>query len=106
MQFAEFQNQLQHTELALIYCSTPTCNVCKVLRPKVELMVSEIGDWEFIYIDTTQNPEIAGQYLIFSVPTLLLFAQGKEVQRFSRHFGLDDLKLELERYQKLTRSAK
>lgn len=103
MQLAEIQNQLHQLELALVYCSTPTCNVCKVLRPKVEALVREMDDWNFIYIDSTQSPEFAGQHLIFTGPTLLLFVQGKEVHRFSRHFGLDNLRTEMERFQEIIR---
>jgi hypothetical protein len=29
--------------------------------------------------------------LVFAVPTILIFNEGSEVTRFSRHFGLDDL---------------
>lgn len=98
-----FLTLLRQHELVLAYCSTPACSVCKVLRPKVELLIDELGDWRFIYIDITESQEFAGQNLIFTVPTLLLFVQGREVRRFSRHFGLDELRQALEKYQALIR---
>jgi len=101
MQLTEFQTRLGQHELVLAYCSTPTCNVCKVLKPKVISLVEELGTWEYIYLDTVESPEVAGQHLIFTVPTLILFVQGREVRRFSRHFSLIDLEQELVRYQDL-----
>ena len=101
MILTEFREYLNQHELVLAYCSTPTCNVCKVLKPKVIDLINELGSWDSHYIDTTQSPEIAGQHLVFTVPTLILFVQGREVQRFSRHFGLDALEQELRKYKEL-----
>lgn len=105
MQLEAFQSAISDHELVLAYCSTPTCNVCQVLKPKVRALVAAFGGWEFIYINTVDSPEVAGQHLIFTVPTLLLFVQGREVHRFSRHFGLEGLGVELKRYLDLMRSG-
>ncbi|MBC8215194.1 MAG: thioredoxin family protein [Candidatus Marinimicrobia bacterium] len=87
--------------LVLKYFSTPTCNVCKVLRPKVEDLVEKSNGWNFQYVDTTQSPEIAGQNLIFAVPTILLIVQGKEVKRFSRNVSLYELEQTLNKYSSI-----
>jgi len=81
--------------LELKYFSTPTCNICKVLRPKVEELISEIGDWIFHYIDTIQSLELAAQQLVFAVPTLIRYIDEKEAQRFSRNVGLSELEFAL-----------
>ncbi len=88
--------------LELKYYSTPTCNVCKVLRPKVVELLTNVGEWTFQYIDTTQSMELAAQQLIFSVPTIVLYADGDEVQRFSRNVGLSELKFALIRIKELS----
>jgi len=88
--------------LELKYFSTPTCNVCKVLKPKVEELLKEIGDWTFQFIDTTQSMQEAAQQLVFAVPTILLYVNGKEVQRFSRNVGLSELEFALIRIKELS----
>jgi thioredoxin-like negative regulator of GroEL len=65
--------------------------VCKVLLPKVKNLRSDFPDTQFVYVNTEKITEAAGQHLVFAVPTILIFNEGKEVTRFSRHFGLDDL---------------
>ncbi|MEA3287686.1 MAG: thioredoxin family protein [Candidatus Marinimicrobia bacterium] len=87
--------------LTLLYFSTPACNVCKVLRPKVETLLSEEPPWHFQYINTEESMEIAGQNLIFTVPTLLLMAEGREITRLSRHFGMHELEAPVRRYAQL-----
>lgn len=88
--------------ITLIYFSHDTCQVCKVLKPKVEdLVKKEYPRVKFAYVDIGLQPKIAGNHAVFTVPTLILMADGKEMVRFSRSFGLDQLKDKLERYYTL-----
>ncbi len=95
---------LRDHPLTLLYFSTPTCNVCKVLRPKVEILLNEMPPWHFEYINSEEAPAIAGQHLVFTVPTLLLMAEGREISRFSRHFGMHELERDIQRYADLFNS--
>lgn len=102
---AELKEVLDTHPLTLLYFSTPTCNVCKVLRPKVEALLDEEPPWHFEYMNSEASPEIAGQHLIFTVPTLLLMADGREIARLSRHFGMQELEQPVRRYAELFRQA-
>ncbi len=73
-----------------------------MLRPKVESLISEIGVWSFEYIDTTKSMELAGQNLVFTVPTIILYVDGNESQRFSRNVELSDLEYSLNRLKSLS----
>lgn len=87
----ELKRILDEHPLTLLYFSTPSCNVCKVLRPQVEALLAEVTPWNFQYMNTEESMEIAGQNLVFAVPTLLLMAEGREIARLSRHFGMHEL---------------
>jgi len=58
-------------------------------------LISEIRDWIFHYIDTTQSLELAAQQLVFAVPTLIRYIDEKEAQRFSRNVDLSELEFAL-----------
>jgi thioredoxin-like negative regulator of GroEL len=76
-------------EAALVYFSHENCNVCKVLRPKVaELISNKFPKIDLIYSDTQKYPEISGQYSVFTVPTILVFFDGREYIRESRFVNL------------------
>lgn len=77
--------------MMLVYFSTPQCNVCKVLRPKVEALLEEYPAVEFLYVDSTAHPEVSGQHLVFAAPTIALFMDGREVRRYSRNLAMEDL---------------
>jgi thioredoxin-like negative regulator of GroEL len=63
----------------------------------VQELLTQYPDFEFVYIDINQNPLFKGQYMVFTVPTIILFNQGRELQRFSRHISLQELEAYLER---------
>lgn len=81
------------TERALlVYFSHEHCNVCKVLKPKIqELITQHYPKFKMLYCDTVNQPEIAAQHAVFAVPTILIWFQGKETFRFSRNIGLAGL---------------
>ncbi|PIF06223.1 MAG: thiol reductase thioredoxin [Draconibacterium sp.] len=97
-----FADTLKEKPAILGYFSTEKCNVCKVLRPKIEaLLSSEFPLMEMYYIDTEKFPEIAAQIRIFTVPTIVVFFDGQEFIRKSRNIGIGELRQELWRPYKL-----
>ncbi len=82
----------------LAYFSTETCNVCKVLKPKVaDLIQASFPEIKMVYIQTDKLPEVAAQNQVFAVPTLLVYFEGREYIRKSRNIGIGELEREIER---------
>jgi len=76
----------------LLYFSTPGCNVCQVLKPKVKQLLREkYPAIAFYYINCTALPEVAARFSVFAVPTLLVCFDGRETIRKSRYLGIDEL---------------
>lgn len=100
--FSEFQKFTEENSAVCFYLSTPQCNVCKVLKPKViELLKSDFPEIKFIYIDLNESKEIAGQLSVFAVPTILIYFDGREIIRVSRNISIEQLSQQIERYYKL-----
>ncbi len=99
----ESYNQFINSNLGtVIYFSTPTCNVCKVLKPKLkELLASEFPEMKFAYINSEEAKELAAQNNVFTVPTILFLFEGKEFIRKSRNINLNNLADELKRPYRL-----
>jgi thiol-disulfide isomerase/thioredoxin len=94
----EFNGFISKNPAVLAYFSTVDCNVCKVLKPKVEaLFENEFPEFKLCYIETNRQPEVAAQNRIFSVPTIVIYFEGKEFVRKNRSFGIDELKKEVSR---------
>lgn len=100
-----FENFLEITKsnkAVCFYLSTPECNVCKVLKPKViEMLEVDFPMISFCYVDLNEAKEISGQLSIFSVPTILVYFEGKETIRASRNIHLEELREQIDRYYKM-----
>lgn len=89
---------IRNNETAAVYFSTPECNVCKVLKPKIMSFLQEdFPKFVFAYINCDENKIAAAQNSVFTVPTLLFFVDGIEVLRKSRNISLTELSDELNR---------
>ena len=88
----ELESDINEQDAILVYFSNDACNVCKVLKPKVSEMTGKsFPRVKLLYVDTEKSPFIAGQYRIFTIPTILIFIQGKEHARFSRNINMHEL---------------
>jgi len=62
----------------LVDFSAEWCGPCKMMAPVLEQLKSKMaGKIRILKIDVDKNRELAGQYRVQSVPTLILFQGGK-----------------------------
>lgn len=57
------------------------CGPCKMLGAELEDIVNSRGEIKIVKVDVDENPTLAQQYGIMSVPTLLYFNNGKLVKK-------------------------
>ncbi len=96
--YEEFLKLKEKEPALLAYFSTEACNVCKVLKPKVgELIETVFPKIRTVYIQTDKVPEAAAQNQVFTVPTILVFFDGREYIRKSRNIGIGELQQEIDR---------
>lgn len=94
----EFKNFIRQNDGTVSYFSTPTCNVCKALKPKLlEILSNRFSKMRFAYINIEDSRELAAQNHVFTVPTILFHLEGKEFIRKSRNISLGVLAEELDR---------
>ena len=68
---------LQSDKPVLVDFWATWCMPCKMLAPTLEELSSESTDFVVGKVDIDENPELAQQYRIMSIPTLLVFKNGK-----------------------------
>lgn len=66
------------------------CGPCKMVAPALEAIASEHQDTLLVYkLDVDANPGTALRYGVQSIPTLILFKDGKEVERIVGYMHKD-----------------
>ncbi len=94
----ELKETIKSNFINIVYFSNDSCNVCKTLKPKIHDAVSEFEQVKFLYVDLDKVNESSGEYIVFSIPTILLFIDGKEYIRESRNLSVGAFKEQLSRY--------
>ena len=96
MELEEFNKILKEEPVVMVYFSGEHCNVCKALYPKIESLINnEFPKIKLIKLSTESSSKIFGQNQIFSIPTVILYFEGKEYIRKIRNFSIAELKQEI-----------
>lgn len=65
------------------------CGPCRMLEPIIHALAEELSSkMSFVKVDVDQSPKVVTSLQITSIPTLIVFKNGKEVHRV---VGLKDL---------------
>lgn len=97
----DIEQTITDNRLCLFYIKAPDCGVCNVMLDKVERLADSFPDLCSFYTDETEEPLIAGSFLVYSGPTVLLLMDGKEVYRGSQFINLEELEYNINRYLEL-----
>jgi len=98
MTLEELQTTIKEEVGILLYFSGENCNVCHALRPKFkEVFDKEFPQLKQIYLDAEENAEIPAHFQVFSVPTMIVFMDGREFAREGRSVSLHQLTEQLKR---------
>ncbi|MDD2652099.1 MAG: thioredoxin family protein [Sulfurimonas sp.] len=94
----DIDKSIKENRAVMLYFSAPTCNVCHALKPKLlEAIESNFREFKILSIDTSVEQEIAAYFSVFTIPTVLLFLDGREFLRKSRHMSVDEVVREIKR---------
>lgn len=86
--------------IELVYFTGKTCGVCQVLKPKLlEAVRENFKEVHIRVVDVEEEPELAGQAMVFTLPVVILKKDDREIFRFARSFAVYQV---LEKLQQLS----
>ena len=74
---AEYKKIVSDNKKVVIDCFAPWCGPCKMISPIMDSLSEEIKDVVFVKINVDEAEIITKEYEIMSIPTILVFEDGK-----------------------------
>jgi thioredoxin 1 len=79
----DFQETIQNG-VTLVDFWAPWCGPCKMQIPILDTVSAKAAEGvQVAKVNVDDNPEVAGQFGVQSIPTLIVFKDGQEVKRFT-----------------------
>ena len=77
-----FQNEVLNSEKpVLLDFWAPWCGPCRMVSPIVDEIAAERGDIKVGKVNVDEEPELAGQFGVMSIPTLVVMKGGRVVNQ-------------------------
>lgn len=81
----EIEEILANNKYVIIEFSAEWCGPCKALYPIIEELSTNFKEIIFVKIDVDKNKNVAEEYGISSIPTIIYFKEGQQLTE--RTFG-------------------
>ncbi len=90
---ADFAQQVLQSSLPILVDFTAVwCGPCKMLEPVLNKLADEWKErLHIVKLDVDHYPELASEYQVMGIPTLILFQSGKAVERITGYLPKDRL---------------
>ena len=96
----EFNNLVEHVEgIAVVDFFATWCGPCKMLAPVFQEVGNELdGKAKFYKIDIDASLDIASQFSVSTVPTIIIFRNGEPVERLVGFMPKENLLSKIREY--------
>ena len=76
---SNFEELLKSEKTVLIDFYATWCGPCRMVSPIIDEIAEEHPEYLVAKIDVDQEPELAGEFSVFSIPTLVVIKNGEVV---------------------------
>lgn len=91
-------NELMNEKAVLVDFFATWCGPCKMLSPVLESVAEKMKDKvTFVKVDVDRSPDLAAKFGVMSVPTMIMFKNGRQVDAFSGYMLEANLMANIER---------
>lgn len=92
-QFKSFEDLLSEADLPLLVdFSAPWCGPCRMMEPILDQVNAQMSQKiRVVKINTDNYPQLASQFQVHALPTLVLFKNGQPIERIEGVMPADQL---------------
>jgi thioredoxin 1 len=86
---------LEHKGAVLVDFYADWCGPCKLTSPIIDELSESTKGMKFVKVDVDANPETSSEYQVFSIPTFIIFKDGKVFSQFVGAMGKEGFEEEI-----------
>ena len=102
IQESDFEQLIKNETLVVVDYTATWCGPCRVVSPLIDRLAEEYqGKAKVVKIDIDQNRNNAKEYKIRSIPTVLIFKNGKLTEQFVGKASYETYSNALEKHLRL-----
>lgn len=75
---ANFKEEVLDKPMVLVDFYADWCGPCRMILPLLEEVQTELGI-EILKVNIDESPDIASEYEVMSIPTLMIFKNGEKI---------------------------
>jgi len=91
-------NELMNEKAVLVDFFATWCGPCKMLSPVLEGVAEKMKDKvTIVKVDVDRSPDLAAKFGVMSVPTMIMFKNGRQVDAFSGYMPEANLMANIEK---------
>ncbi len=76
-----FQKEVQSSETVLVDFYADWCGPCRAMAPILEELDNDRGEGKILKVNVDDSPSLAAKFGIMSIPTIIVFREGKELHK-------------------------
>jgi len=89
---------IKENKFVMIYFSSDGCNVCDDISPRIEEIINKHPSVVLAQVEVQNLPSVASVFGIFTIPTIIIFLEEKEIVRQARYINFLELEEKIQRF--------
>ncbi|MCB2305121.1 thioredoxin family protein [Clostridium estertheticum] len=94
----DIKDFIKENKFVMLYFSSDGCSVCDDVLPRVEELLKKQIKVVSGHVEIQNIPSVASVFGIFTIPSVIIFLEGKEIVRQARYINFLELKEKIQRF--------
>ena len=89
---------IKENKFVMVYFSSDGCNICNDISPRIEEILKKHENIVLGEVEVQNLPAVAGSFGVFTIPTIVIFLEEKEIVRQARYINFLELEEKIQRF--------